>query len=109
MLSEWIDSLKIDNIGEADVVTVRFLVRPMVEWLVQHDQSEVLSPDLVDSLVTKLFGTVLAEDSDSDELFQSEVTQLCVALVQHVPHALKDHKKQIIQCIWYVHDGWPTL
>ena len=103
MLSAWIDTFKIDSVGAADVVKVRFLIRPMIEWLVQHDQSGVLSPDVVDKLVTNIFGTVLAEDSDRDELFQSEVIQICVALVKHVPHLLREHKKLIIQCIWYVH------
>lgn len=103
MLSAWIDTFKIDSVGAADVVKVRFLLRPMIEWLVQHDQSGVLSPDVVDKLVTNIFGTVLAEDSDRDELFQSEVIQICVALVKHVPHLLREHKKLIIQCIWYVY------
>lgn len=103
MLSAWIDSFTIDTVGAADVVKVRFLLKPMIDWLVQHDQSEVLSPDIIDRLVTKIFGTVLAEDSDGDELFQSEVIQICVALVQHVPHLLREHKKLIIQCIWYVY------
>ena len=103
VLSAWIDTFKIDSVGAADVVKVRFLLRPMIEWLVQHDQSGVLSPDVVDKLVTNIFGTVLAEDSDRDELFQSEVIQICVALVKHVPHLLREHKKLIIQCIWYVY------
>ncbi len=103
VLSAWIDSFTIDTVGQADVVKVRFLLRPMIDWVVEHDQSEVLSPDIIDRLVSKIFGTVLAEDSDGDELFQSEVIQLCGALVQHVPHLLREHKKLIIQCIWYVY------
>ena len=107
MLSAWIDNFKIDA-GPADVVKVRFLLRPMIEWLVQHDQTGVLSPDLVQKLVTDIFGTVLAEDSHGDELFQSEVVQICVAFVQHVPHLLREHKKIIIQCIWYVYTSRST-
>ncbi len=103
VLSAWIDSFTIDTVGPADVVKVRFLLRPTINWLVEHDQSEVLSPDIIGGLVTKIFGAVLAEDSEGDELFQSEVIQICVALVQHVPHLLREHKKLIIQCIWYVY------
>jgi hypothetical protein len=108
VLSAWIDSFTIDTVGAIDVVRVRFLLRPMIDWLVEHDQSVVLSPDIIDKLVTKIFGTVLAEDSEGDELFQSEVIQLCVALIQHVPHLLREHKKLIIQCIWYVYSAHPS-
>jgi hypothetical protein len=102
VLSAWIDAFKIESVKPTDVIAARFLVRPMIEWLVQRDQSSVLSPDLVEALVVKIFGTVLAEESDGYELFQCEVIQICASLIQHVPRLLKEYKKQIIQCIWYV-------
>lgn len=57
VLSAWIDSFTIDTVGQADVVKVRFLLRPMIDWVVEHDQSEVLSPDIIDRLVpVRIFG-----------------------------------------------------
>lgn len=79
---------------------VRFLLRPMVQWLVTHGQIEALSPELVKLLIFDIFTSVSAEGSECSELFQSEIIQLCVILVEHVPHLLADYKKQIIQYIW---------
>lgn len=101
VLSLWLRDFKIDKVGMEDTMKVRFLLRPMVQWLVQHGQTEALSSDVIQSLVQNVFGTVSAEGSDCNELFQAEIIQLCVTLVEHVPNLLADYKKQIIQYIWY--------
>lgn len=101
VLSLWLKDFKIDNVGMEDTMKVRFLLRPMVQWLVGHGQTEALSSNVVKSLVLNVFGTVSAEGSDCNELFQAEIIQMCVTLIEHVPQLLADYKKQIIQYIWY--------
>lgn len=101
VLSLWLKEFKIDTVGIVDTMKVRFLLRPMVQWLVEHGQIEALSPDVIKSLVFNIFGTVSADGSECDELLQAEIIQLCVTLVEHVPELLADYKKQIIQYIWY--------
>lgn len=102
VLSQWVDGFKIDKVDMVGTVTVRFLLRPMVEWLVTHNQTGALTPEVINSLVVNIFCTVSNEASECDDMFQSEVIRLCVILVQHVPYLIRDHKKQIIQYIWYV-------
>lgn len=100
VFSQWIDSFKIESADLSQTMVVRFLLRPMIGWLVQHGQSDILAQDLVKKLITKVFGKVSAEESDCHDLLQSEMIQVCVLLVQHVPHLLRDYKKELIQYIW---------
>jgi len=100
VLSKWIDNFKIESDDLSQTMVVRFLLRPMIGWLVQHDQSEIFTQDLVKKLIQKVFGKVSAEESDCHDLLQSEMIQVCVLLVQHAPHLLRDYKKELIQYIW---------
>lgn len=105
VLECWIEDFSAKEVNDDDTIVIRFLLKPMVEWLVSHDQQDAITDAIVDSLVHKVFGQISLEDSACSELFQSEVVQVCVELVKHVPEALREYKKQIIQYVWYVELG----
>lgn len=103
LLLAWIEDFSIESISSEDTIVVRFLLKPMITWLVSRNQEDALSVDVIQPLVNKIFCQISAENSNCCENFQSEMVQICALLVEHVPHLLREYKKQIIQYVWYDH------
>lgn len=99
MLSLWVKLLKAGTLGTEDSVNVvRFLVNPMVLWAVTHGQLEMLTPEVVVSLVSDVFQS--SEGGSTSEQLQVELIQLCSTVLQHAYPLFQEHKKELIQYIW---------
>lgn len=101
LLLAWIKDFSVENVSNQDTIVVRFLLKPMINWLVLRNQENALSSDVIQPLVDNIFCQISAENSNCCENFQSEMVQICALLVEHAPHLLREYKKQIIQYVWY--------
>jgi len=92
---------KKDPSSPISVNTVRYLINPMVSWALTHEQQDIITGDIAQTLVTGVFQILCAEGASGSEQMLIEAIQLCSSLVQHAPSSLKEHRKEVIQYIWW--------
>lgn len=99
VLVHWIALCKSGTVSDEDAVNaLRHLINPMVLWAVTHGQRDMLTPDVVSSLVSDVFQN--PDGGSSSEHLQAEIVQLCTAVLQHAHPLFVEHKKELIQYVW---------
>jgi transformation/transcription domain-associated protein len=78
---------------------LRYLINPVMAWVVTHGELEVLSPDVVQGLVNDVFQN--PEKDGPSEQIQLELVQLCATLIQHAHSLFHEHRKELIQFGWW--------
>eukprot|EP00887_Chlorella_sp_A99_P004017 scaffold11.g4017.t1 len=100
VLAHWLSLYKRGALAHDDGVTaLRLLVTPMVGWAMEHGQADVLTPELVRSLVADVFKN--PEEGGASEQVQLELVQLCGTLIHHAGHLFVEHRKELIQFGWW--------
>ncbi|PRW20721.1 phosphotransferase inositol or phosphatidylinositol kinase [Chlorella sorokiniana] len=102
LLKHWLEVYRMKQLDQEHTVSVlRYLINPVMAWVVTHGELEVLSPDVVQGLVNDVFQN--PEKDGPSEQIQLELVQLCATLIQHAHSLFHEHRKELIQFGWSVH------